>query len=462
MNATKKIITMLLMLGAMCPGLLADETQTLLQGVAKKAKGSVVVISWTVEGVVSSQSQVGIGVCIADNGWFMTPSISPQTRPDTIKDIKIILPGADHTRIKAKLLGIDPATQMSFIQAEEKRDWNPIAFVKNSKLTLGSQVVSFGINQVDAQLSPKLGTGYISSITYAPGKRLTVTGGELGSLGSVVFDAKMRAIGIVSRQPFDIYQARIKGRTAPMRLRNESLGMTFIPVEEFAYILSRIPQDGKTRKLPWIGVVAFTPLSKDLAEIKGITTPALMLDQVIPGQAAANAGLKNGDIVMSLNGKLLPNLGNPQLTAAEFNRLLMRLPIGSEIQLGIFRNDRQETVKLKLEETPTLPSRAKQFFNKKLGLLVREKVMLDKHIGNDPSAGVDGLLVLGVMPKSPAAKSQIQRGDLITMVSARPVKNVKEFEELIEKALAQKPGSDILFVVQRGEDRVPLTVKNPK
>ncbi len=458
----KKLIMVCLVLFAVSPMVLGDETQELLQKVAAQAKGSVVMMRWTVKDEVSSQPQGGVGICIDKQGWFMTPSISGQTRADTIKDIIIILPGAEHKEIKAKLLGIDPVTGLSFVQAEESHSWNPITFEQNSELQLGAHVVSFGINPTDSQMAPELGMGYVSSISFTPSKRITVTGGNLGTFGSVVFDSKLRPVGIVTTQPFLRYQATIKGQVARMNLRNESQAVAFIPVEEFASILSNIPQDGKTVKLPWFGVGGFTPLAKDLAEVKGITTPAVMLDQVIPGEAAANAGLKNGDIIVSLNGRALQNLGSPRLVASWFNRSIQRLPVGTEITLGVFESGNSREVKLRLQATPTLPAHAKRAFNKKIGLIVREKVMLDRYLGKDPSAKEDGLLVLGVGPQSAADEGGIKQGDLLTAINGQQVETTKQFEEALDKALSDKSKPDMLFVVQRGADKVELIIKKPE
>lgn len=455
------LITFFLLFFATLPAIWGDETQTLLQKVAEKADGSIVIISWTVKDEFSSQVHGGVGICIARRGWFITPSINTQTRVETIRDMEIILPGPDRKSIKARLLGIDPVTGMSFIQAEENRSWNPISFVRNSELKLGGQVVSLGINHLDPQLALELGMGYISSVSFTPEKRFAVTGGSLGAFGSVVFDSKLRPVGIVTTQPFQRYQAVLKGRSASMRLRSESQGLAFTPVEEFANILSQIPQDGKTRRLPWIGVGGFTTLSRELAEVKGIATPAVMLDRVITGEAAAVAGLKNGDIIVSLNGKVLKNLGAPGLTASEFSRSIIRLPIGTEITLGVLKDGVPHEVKLKLRATPTLPSQARRSFNTEIGLLVREKVTLDRHFWNSPSGKADGLIVLGVGQKSPCSRGGVQQGDLLTMINNRPVQTVKQFEDALDKALSQKSTSDISFVIRRGEKKLKLTIKPP-
>ena len=129
---------------------------------------------------------------------------------------------------------------------------------------------------------------------------------------------------------------------------------------------------------------------------------------------------------------------------------------------GVLKDGNPHDVKLTLRETPALPSQAKRSYNAKIGMLVREKVMLDRYLGSDPSAGNAGLIILAVGKKSPADKGGMKQGDLLTMINGRPVQTVKQFADMVDKALSQKSESDIFFAVQRGTDNLKLTIKKPQ
>ena len=78
--------------------------------------------------------------------------------------------------------------------------------------------------------------------------------------------------------------------------------------------------------------------------------------QVVPGQAAANAGLRGltqtengevalGDIITSLDGEKVGN-------ADDLFRILDKHKVGDTVQVGIFRNGRRTTVPVQLTQGP--------------------------------------------------------------------------------------------------------------
>ena len=48
------------------------------------------------------------------------------------------------------------------------------------------------------------------------------------------------------------------------------------------------------------------------------------------------------------------------------------------------------------------------------------------------------------------------------MINGHPVRTIKQFDDMIDKALSQKSELDIFFVVQRGENKETLTIKKPQ
>ena len=73
--------------------------------------------------------------------------------------------------------------------------------------------------------------------------------------------------------------------------------------------------------------------------------------------------------------------------------------------------------------------------------------------------GVEGVLVSGVAPDSPAAEAGLRRGDVIQELDRKPVANVEEYLEALGKHREDK---SLLLLVRRGESTVFLAVKPPK
>jgi S1-C subfamily serine protease len=108
---------------------------------------------------------------------------------------------------------------------------------------------------------------------------------------------------------------------------------------------------------------------------------------------------------------------------------------------------------------PIRPNEAKQYFNKSIGLLIREKVPLDEFLDKTPSSTVPGLIVVGMVKDSPVALAGLQGGDVITNVNNQPVTKVDSFKEIVEKSLAAGATTPIQLLVRRGEKAEVITVR---
>ena len=100
---------------------------------------------------------------------------------------------------------------------------------------------------------------------------------------------------------------------------------------------------------------------------------------------------------------------------------------------------------------------------------MEEKVDISKHPSSHKTLGIvaqnltpeiarelgvkrdAGIVVTQVEPGSPAADAGIQTGDVIQQVNRKPVKNVEDFVQKVEKAKAQ---NNVLFLIQRGQNNL--------
>jgi serine protease Do len=439
---------------------LGADPQTLLKGVSHRASGALVQVRCQIKEEIESRTVAGVGICIEKSGLFVTMGLDARIRPDTITKLEVVLPGAEGKSFPAKLLSIDALTGLSFLQVSGAHKWSVVSFQGKSNLSVGDPVVSIGLQLNDPALTPTAGLAYVADKRRTPAWRVSVTGGTLSPVGSVVFNAAGQAIGLVGGQPFQRCQTLSQRGAVSLPLRAEDRTVAFIPVEEFAYVLSNIPQDGKVRRLPWIGVGRFMPVSKDLAEAKGVGTPAVMIDQIIPGRAADKAGLKNRDIIVGFNGSPLEKLASPSLVSENFVRNLMRSS-GNQVTLTVLSGGKTRTVTLPLEPLPKLANEAKRDFHRSIGLLVREKVLLDRYLDKTPAAEADGVLVVAVARRGPAANAGLQVGDVITVINGRAVNTVDPCREIIDKALSKKPPMDLTLTVLRGSGSEKIVIQAP-
>jgi serine protease Do len=225
-------------------------------------------------------------------------------------------------------------------------------------------------------------------------------------------------------------------------------------------VLTNIPASpAQVRRLPWMGVLSFNGVSREVAEIKKIKGTGVTVEQVLPDQPAANAGLKDGDIILAVNGENIEALANPDITAAALLAKIRRMPANQKVKFTIRRGEETKDVEVTLAPTPTLPDEAKRYLSPNLGFIVREKVMLDQYLDKSSTSSVPGLPVLLVGATTAAATAGMLQGDLIVNVNGQQVTTVAAMKKIIDDSLAADSKKPINVVVRRGDQSQNLTIK---
>jgi len=427
-----------------------SETTKLLADVAKATRNALVTVECSYEENEVKVLLTGMGVCYdAAKGEFMTFAFGGSIKPENIKKLRLILPGHDRKSIEAEFLGIRPEARIGFVRAKEKHNWQAVRFAGQSNLSIGQAVVSAGLMPGDPANSRYFGAAYVAASMRTPGVMHYVTAGRLTCVGSPVFRADGLAVGIVQSQPYMQHQMATNRGPTNVALRAREESAFFTPVEEFVYVLKRIPRQGRVPRLPWIGA-QIVSVGAGQAELIGVDRPAAQLDQVIPGYPAEKAGLKPGNIIVGFNGKPLERLATPDLVARNLLRQIVRIPSGQTITLTVLRDLKPQDVSLVLTDMPTRPAEAPRYANKALGIILREKVHLDQYLDRSPTARMPGLVVIGVAKREPPI--ELASGDLVTMVNDQPVTTVATFKKLVEESLAADPNRPVVVIMRRGAE----------
>ena len=282
--------------------------------------------------------------------------------------------------------------------------------------------------------------------------------------GEPVFDDQGRAIGLVGGERFLPYRIILNNRAERVNMRCEQQTGYFLAVDEFGHVFANIPvSPDQARRVPWIGVLNFSGVAKEVAEIMNVEGPAVMVDQVIEDQVADKAGIQDRDVVVAVNGQPIEQLNTPDLTARNFEKNLARMSAGENVTLSLRRGDEQLDLTMTLELMPPRPHEAERYLSRDLGFLVREKVMLDTYVDKGPTAKLPGLLTVLVAPESPAASGGLKQGDLVTYLNGQPVRTVSVFKQIIEAALSGEQRGPVNMMVRRGDAGVALTLqpRNP-
>jgi serine protease Do len=220
-----------------------------------------------------------------------------------------------------------------------------------------------------------------------------------------------------------------------------------IPVDLAKPILGQLRTAGKVTR-GWLGV-SIQPLTQELAKSFGLTgTQGALVASVTEDSPAARAGLKEGDVIVTFDGKAVDA---PRVLPS----LVANTPVGRPVPVGIVRDGARQTVTVTVgnlsdsreaRATPGGPgekapeSRATE----KHGLALQELTPeLAKQLGVQSEKGV---VVTQVKPDSPAAQAGLAAGDVIREVNRMPVQDLQD----VERGLARGPdASQVLLRVER-------------
>jgi len=124
-----------------------------------------------------------------------------------------------------------------------------------------------------------------------------------------------------------------------------SLGMGFaIPINTSKMIIDELLHYGRVR-VTWTGI-ALSELTPEEARRLGLTAVAgLLVANVNPGGPGAAAGIKEGDVILEVNGSKLR-------TFEQARRALFGLRVGDETDVVIYRDKKTQTVRFRLVELP--------------------------------------------------------------------------------------------------------------
>ena len=183
---------------------------------------------------------------------------------------------------------------------------------------------------------------------------------------------------------------------------------------------------GRTVVRPWLGA-RLQSVTPDLAKTLGFDRPtgALVAD-IWPGGAAARAGLKQGDVVTSIDG-------GPAVDAAAVNYAFGTHRPGDVLRIGVRRGGAERTLTVRAEPAPATPARDEQVIagrNPFQGAtVVNLSPAVAEEIGVDPF-GKTGVMVTKAA-EGAARQLGVQPGDIIRVVNGREIHSVRDLANAV-------------------------------
>jgi serine protease Do len=211
------------------------------------------------------------------------------------------------------------------------------------------------------------------------------------------------------------------------------MGIGFaIPINMAKNIMNQLIEKGKVTR-GWLGVI-IQQMDDDLAKSFGLKgADGVLVSEVSKDSPAEKAGLKEGDVIVKINGSKVMDVGEIR------NKIALISP-GTKLDFEIIRNSRPMNVNAVIGEMPA-EVMAKEGMTKdksfaKLGLSIQELTSdLAEQFGYKEKQGV---LVAEVEPDGIAAKMGIKPGNLIEEVNHKRVQNINDVQTALKDSEKNK------------------------
>jgi serine protease Do len=385
---------------------------------------------------------LGSGFIIDPNGTIVTNNHVI----DGAVDIKVTLD--DGTELPAKLIGADPKSDLAVLKISASRQLPTVKWGDSDHMNAGDPVLAIG--------NPfGLGTTVTSGIVSARGRDLN--NGPYDDFIQV--DAAINHGN--SGGPLMNSQGEVVGiNTAIYSPNGGNVGVGFaIPSNEAKSIVAKLIEHGSIQH-GVMGVV-IQPVTKDIADAIGLKdSQGALVAKVNPDSAAAKAGVKSGDVILSLDGKTIK-------TTKDLSRFVADITPGTREQMTLWRNGESKDLSITIGGDKTSTQTAEND-DQNSGSAESAKHMPSIGIGlgdlnNDARQALNlpadehGAVVESVNPDKPAAAAGIQTGDVIVAVNQKPVANAREARNAVVAA-AKAGRKSVLLLVERSGGQTFIAV----
>ena len=363
---------------------------------------------------------LGSGVVInAEKGYVVTNNHVV----DNATKIQVQL--SDGRRYDGKVIGKDPRSDIALVQLIDAKNLTAIKIADSDNLRVGDYTVAignpYGLGEtVTSGIVSALGRSGLNVENY---ENFIQTDAAInrGNSGGALVNLNGELIGI---------------NTAILAPDGGNIGIGFaIPSNMVKNLTGQMVEFGQVKRGE-LGILG-AELNSELAKAMKVDAQrGAFVSQVLPNSAAAKAGVKAGDVVVSMNGK-------PLSSFAALRAEVGSLPIGTKLQLGLLRDGKPVSVTVELQQSTQDKVQSATIYT---GI---EGADLSNDSGSDKGVRVDN-----VKPNSAAARIGLKKGDIILGVNQQRVANLGE----LRKILDTKP-SVLALNVKRGDSSIYLLMQ---
>ncbi len=381
------------------------------------------------------ENALGSGFIISKDGFVVTNNHVVEKADE----IKVILQGGEES-YPAEIVGRDPETDLALLKIEADRDLPVLQFGKSQDLVVGEWVMAIG--------NPF-------------GLDHTVTAGIISAKGRVIgagpYDNFLQTDASInpgnSGGPLLNGEGRVVGINTAIVASGQGIGFA-IPSSMAEDVIAQLKKFKKVKR-GWLGVT-IQDVDENTARALGLSEPkGALVASVRPEDPAAEAGIRVGDVIVSVNGKSIENAG-------DLTRTIGRLSPDETVNMTVWRQGEVSELEVTLGERDVDVARAMPAQEQQQGdLLGMElKTVTAEEAESLGLTSPKGLLVVEIADASPAAEANIRPGDVILEANGQAVNSLSELQEVLDDD-ARKKGV-VMFLIKRQGQNLFRTIPLPE
>ncbi|MGK2946410.1 MAG: serine endoprotease DegP [Candidatus Malihini olakiniferum] len=310
----------------------------------------------------------------------------------------------DGRKYDAKVIGKDPRTDIALIQLVDFKNMTAIKITDSDQLRVGDYTVAignpYGLGQtVTSGIVSALGRSGLNIENY---ENFIQTDAAInrGNSGGALVNLNGELIGL---------------NTAILAPDGGNIGIGFaIPSNMVKNLTAQLVKYGDVKRGE-LGITG-TELNSDLAQVMKVDAQrGAFVSQVRQKSAADKAGIKSGDVILTLNDK-------PISSFAALRAQVGSLPVGSKVKLGLLREGKPLTVEVTLQQANQVQIASGNLYTGISGA----------SLSNTAIDGQKGVKVDDVNAGSTAAKIGLKKDDVILGVNQQPVQNLSELRKILD------------------------------
>ncbi|WP_343343798.1 Do family serine endopeptidase [Sphingomicrobium sp. XHP0239] len=405
--------------------------------------------------ITRESGSLGSGFVISADGYIITNNHLIQSRTDqndTVDEVVVTFP--DLSEYDARIIGRDINSDIAVLKIEGN-DFPYVNWGDSNEVRVGDWVIAignpFGLNgTVTAGIVSALQRGVPQAANGATGaERYIQTDASInmGNSGGPMFDMMGNVVGVNSA----LYSPT-----------GSNVGIGFaVPADQARRVAEALIR-GERPQRGYLGV-SLGAVDDALAAADGLERGrGEIVNSVVEGEAAERAGIREGDIILSIDGVPVDQNNN-------VSYLIANTPVDETVPVVVIRDGERRTINVRIGQRPTNEQLAAQLGapdeeddgmaaedetpsrgGEALGMTLQP---LNDQIrrGLRQSENQQGVVITRVEQGSRAQRQGIRRGDLIISVNRQPVTTPQEVSSLVEQA--RRSGREAVRLrIRRGQN----------